>query len=182
MTSTRFPGAALHPFLRMQRGQSPNERHAPGTKPASWYIGYFRERTERVPLYEYKCVKCGKHSEKIEKYTGPHLKKCPHCKGRVVRLMSAPAIQFKGTGWYVTDYARASSGGSDKGDGGGASEKSEASQDSKSDSKSESKGESKSGAKSESKSDSRTEGKGAASGSRDSRDNKDKKKSAAREK
>jgi putative FmdB family regulatory protein len=58
-----------------------------------------------VPLYEYKCVKCGRRTEKIENVSGPHLKKCPHCGGKVESLISAPAIQFKGSGWYVTDYA-----------------------------------------------------------------------------
>ena len=58
-----------------------------------------------MPLYEYKCLKCGKKTEKIESVAGPHLKKCPHCGGKVERLQSAPAIQFKGSGWYVTDYA-----------------------------------------------------------------------------
>lgn len=58
-----------------------------------------------MPLYEYKCVKCGKRTEKIESVSGPHLKKCPHCGGKVERMQSAPAIQFKGSGWYVTDYA-----------------------------------------------------------------------------
>src|SRR5437588_1146291 len=58
-----------------------------------------------VPLYEYKCLKCGRNTEKIESVSGPHLKKCPHCGGKVERLQSAPAIQFKGSGWYVTDYA-----------------------------------------------------------------------------
>ncbi|HEY6127511.1 MAG TPA: zinc ribbon domain-containing protein [Candidatus Acidoferrum sp.] len=58
-----------------------------------------------MPLYEYQCLKCGKKNEKIETVAGPHLKKCPHCGGRVERLQSAPAIQFKGSGWYVTDYA-----------------------------------------------------------------------------
>jgi putative FmdB family regulatory protein len=62
-----------------------------------------------VPLYEYQCLKCGKKTEKIEGVSGPHLKKCPHCGGRVERLQSAPAIQFKGSGWYVTDYAGKSS-------------------------------------------------------------------------
>ena len=76
-----------------------------------------------MPLYEYQCQKCGKRAEKIESVAGPHLKKCPHCGGRVERLHSAPAIQFKGTGWYVTDYAGKSSakepgapGGSEKKD------------------------------------------------------------------
>jgi len=58
-----------------------------------------------VPLYEYQCAKCGKRTEKIETVSGPHLKKCPHCGGKVERLLTAPAIQFKGSGWYVTDYA-----------------------------------------------------------------------------
>jgi putative FmdB family regulatory protein len=64
-----------------------------------------------VPLYEYKCLKCGRKTEKIENVAGPHLKKCPHCGGKVEMMISAPAIQFKGTGWYVTDYAGKKSGG-----------------------------------------------------------------------
>lgn len=58
-----------------------------------------------MPLYEYQCAKCGRRTEKIENVSGPHLKKCPHCGGKVERLLTAPAIQFKGSGWYVTDYA-----------------------------------------------------------------------------
>ena len=58
-----------------------------------------------MPLYEYQCVKCGRKTERIEKVLGPHLKKCPHCGGKVEQLLAAPAIQFKGSGWYVTDYA-----------------------------------------------------------------------------
>ena len=71
------------------------------------YTVVFKPKLEgtAVPLYEYKCVKCGKKTEKIETVSGPHLKKCPHCGGKVERLQSAPAIQFKGSGWYVTDYA-----------------------------------------------------------------------------
>ena len=64
-----------------------------------------------MPLYEYKCLKCGRHTEKIENVDGPHLRKCPHCGGKVEQLLTAPAIQFKGSGWYVTDYANKSSGG-----------------------------------------------------------------------
>jgi putative FmdB family regulatory protein len=68
-----------------------------------------------VPLYEYKCLKCGRKTEKIENVAGPNLRKCPHCGGKVEALFSAPAIQFKGTGWYVTDYGgKKSSGDSGK--------------------------------------------------------------------
>ena len=63
-----------------------------------------------MPLYEYQCNKCNKRTEKIESVAGPHLKKCPHCGGKVERLQSAPAIQFKGSGWYVTDYSGKKSG------------------------------------------------------------------------
>lgn len=58
-----------------------------------------------MPLYEYQCTKCKRRTEKIENVSGPHLKKCPHCGGKVEPMLSAPAIQFKGSGWYVTDYA-----------------------------------------------------------------------------
>jgi putative FmdB family regulatory protein len=68
-----------------------------------------------VPLYEYKCLKCGRRTEKIENVDGPHLRKCPHCGGKVEPIISAPAIQFKGAGWYVTDYAnKTTRGDSDK--------------------------------------------------------------------
>ena len=67
-----------------------------------------------MPLYEYKCLKCGRRTEKIETVAGPHLKKCPHCGGKVEAMISAPAIQFKGSGWYVTDYAGKSNSGGDK--------------------------------------------------------------------
>ena len=58
-----------------------------------------------MPLYEYECQKCHKVTEKIEKVDGPHLKKCPYCGGKVEQKVSRSAIQFKGAGWYVTDYA-----------------------------------------------------------------------------
>jgi putative FmdB family regulatory protein len=65
-----------------------------------------------VPLYEYQCKKCKHRFEKIQKFSDPLVKKCPECGGPVEQLLSAPAVQFKGTGWYVTDYAR-KSGNSD---------------------------------------------------------------------
>jgi putative FmdB family regulatory protein len=58
-----------------------------------------------VPLYEYECVKCHHRFEKIEHVNASTTKKCPECGARAARLPSAPAIQFKGSGWYVTDYA-----------------------------------------------------------------------------
>ncbi len=58
-----------------------------------------------MPLYEYKCVKCGHRFEKIESVSAATTKKCPKCGAKAERQLSAPAIQFKGTGWYVTDYA-----------------------------------------------------------------------------
>ena len=63
-----------------------------------------------MPLYEYECTKCHKRTEKIEGASGPHLKKCPFCGSKVEQLLSAPAIQFKGSGWYVTDYSSKKSG------------------------------------------------------------------------
>ena len=64
-----------------------------------------------MPLYEYQCLKCHRRTEKIESVSGPHLKKCPHCGGKVEQMITAPAIQFKGSGWYVTDYAGKSPAG-----------------------------------------------------------------------
>ena len=67
-----------------------------------------------MPLYEYKCRKCARHTEKIESVAGPHLTKCPHCGGKVESVITAPAIKFKGAGWYVNDYAGKSSAGEAK--------------------------------------------------------------------
>jgi len=62
-----------------------------------------------LPLYEYECPKCGTF-ELVRKFSDAPLESCPTCSGPVEKLASAPAIQFKGTGWYITDYARKSSG------------------------------------------------------------------------
>src|SRR6266849_1841680 len=78
-----------------------------------------------LPLYEYKCLKCGKKTEKIESVSGPFLKKCPHCGGKVERVQSAPAIQFKGSGWYVTDYAGKTSAKETGSTGGAGNDKSD---------------------------------------------------------
>lgn len=72
------------------------------------------EREAVLPLYEYKCVKCGSQFEKIENVSAGSTKKCPKCGASARRMASAPAIQFKGSGWYVTDYAGKRSDGSPK--------------------------------------------------------------------
>jgi putative FmdB family regulatory protein len=90
-----------------------------------------------LPLYEYRCVKCGALTEKIQKFSDPPLMTCEKCGGRVERLVSSPAIQFKGTGWYVTDYARKSSSlpsqSAEKSDGGDKSPKTSTESSKKSD-------------------------------------------------
>ena len=65
-----------------------------------------------MPLYEYQCKKCGHRFEKIQKFSDKMVKKCPECGGVVEQMISAPAVQFKGSGWYVTDYAKKPSAGS----------------------------------------------------------------------
>lgn len=80
-----------------------------------------------MPLYEYRCRECERTFEVIQKFSDPELTECRDCGGPVERLLSAPAIQFKGSGWYVTDYGRSGSAGSrsaKNGDGGGDSKKS----------------------------------------------------------
>jgi len=60
-----------------------------------------------MPLYEYQCESCGHRFEVIQKFSDDLVSVCPNCgKGPVVKLLSSPAIQFKGSGWYITDYAR----------------------------------------------------------------------------
>jgi putative FmdB family regulatory protein len=68
-----------------------------------------------MPLYEYECDACGQRFERIQKFSDPLVESCPKCSGRVRKLLSSPAIQFKGSGWYITDYAKKGSGGGDGG-------------------------------------------------------------------
>lgn len=59
-----------------------------------------------MPLYEYQCDACTKRFERIQKFSDPPVETCPDCGGTVRKLLSSPAIQFKGSGWYITDYAK----------------------------------------------------------------------------
>jgi putative FmdB family regulatory protein len=102
-----------------------------------------------MPLYEYQCDACGQRFEVIQKYSDSPPDACRKCgKGPTHRLQSSPAIQFKGSGWYVTDYAQKSGSDSSKGPNASTSET-----QSDSSTKGESKGESKNETKSESKSE-----------------------------
>ena len=96
-----------------------------------------------MPLYEYQCDTCAHRFEVIQKFSDAPIEVCPKCGGPVKKLLSSPAIQFKGTGWYITDYARKSDSATTK--------SGEAKSDSTSDSKSEAKTETKTEAKTESK-------------------------------
>ena len=66
-----------------------------------------------MPLYEYQCESCGHRSEELQRLSDPPLTTCPKCQGPYRKLISAPAFQFKGSGWYVTDYARSGAKGSE---------------------------------------------------------------------
>ena len=89
-----------------------------------------------MPLYEYECDACGQRFEVIQKFSDPPTEECAACgKGPVRRLLSSPAIQFKGSGWYITDYAQKgkSDGAAKKSDTADAGTKSETKKDAKSD-------------------------------------------------
>lgn len=114
-----------------------------------------------MPLYEYQCGKCTHRFEKIQKFSDPGPNTCPACGGGpVARMPSSPAIQFKGTGWYITDYAKktgteADKKGAEKAEGG----KSDAGGKSESGAKPDSSGKSETGGKSEAGGKSDTGGK-----------------------
>lgn len=63
-----------------------------------------------MPLYEYQCEACEERFERIQKFSDPPVEVCPSCGGTVKKLLSSPAIQFKGSGWYITDYAKKPAG------------------------------------------------------------------------
>ena len=73
-----------------------------------------------MPLYEYKCDACGHQFERIQKFSDPLVDTCPVCGGVVHKLFSSPAIQFKGSGFYITDYPKGEKGSAPKSDGGKA--------------------------------------------------------------
>ncbi len=59
-----------------------------------------------MPLYEYRCTACNKLTEKRQKFSDPELTECPYCSGRLERTITAPAVQFKGGGWYADLYSK----------------------------------------------------------------------------
>jgi putative FmdB family regulatory protein len=79
-----------------------------------------------MPLYEYECTACHKRTEKIQKFSDPEITTCPHCRGHIERVLSAPAVSFKGGGWYADGYGNAkpkSSGDKSSSDSNGGSSK-----------------------------------------------------------
>ena len=86
-----------------------------------------------MPIYEYRCLQCGERSEELQRVNEPPLRTCEQCGGELKKLLSAPAFQFKGSGWYVTDYARKS--GSEEKSEGESKKSSDDGGESKSDSK-----------------------------------------------
>ena len=118
-----------------------------------------------MPLYEYQCDVCGHRFEVIQKYSDPPIAVCPKCGGAVQKLLSSPAIQFKGSGFYITDYARSGKSYTE-GESGSKSDstatpakKAAGAGESKSDAKPQTESAATSESKSESKSDSKTESK-----------------------
>ena len=109
-----------------------------------------------MPLYEYKCDACGHRFEKIQKFSDPLVDTCPKCGGVVHKLVSSPAIQFKGSGFYITDYAKKDHVAAAKADkeGSGKSEQSEKSEKSERSEKSEKTDKADTAAKSETSSSS----------------------------
>jgi putative FmdB family regulatory protein len=103
-----------------------------------------------MPIYEYRCKKCGEVIEKIQKFSDPPLKKHPGCGGSLTKLISQSSFQLKGSGWYVTDYAgKGKPESGDKGDKPDSDDKGDKpDSDDKKESKSKSEGDSKSGSKS----------------------------------
>lgn len=107
-----------------------------------------------MPLYEYECESCGHRLERIQKFSDPPLETCPDCGGKLHKLISSPAIQFKGSGWYITDYSRKGSGGSAKSESGEGAKSSDSTSSDKSGDKSSDKASNSTTSTSDSKSSS----------------------------
>ena len=99
-----------------------------------------------MPLYEYECEN-GHRFEKIQKFSDPPIETCPTCGKPVHKLMSSPAIQFKGSGWYITDYAKKDSVAAKSGDGGEAPKAEKSGETKSAETKTETKSETKADAK-----------------------------------
>ena len=127
-----------------------------------------------MPLYEYACLKCGRHTDKIEPVAGPHLKICPHCGGKVESVITAPAIKFKGSGWYINDYAAKPNAGEGKKAEGAAANSSDSKESSSKESGSKDSGSRESSSKDSSSKD------GGSKESSSSKDSKEKKSPAAK--
>lgn len=128
-----------------------------------------RPYNRSVPLYEYECQACHFRFEKLQRLSDPPPKKCPECGGKIVQMMSTSSVQFKGSGWYVSDYQRKGSGGDSTG------EKKAESKGEKAESKPETKGETKTETKSEVKTESKSETKTKSETKHDSKGAKEKK-------
>jgi putative FmdB family regulatory protein len=76
-----------------------------------------------MPLYEYECTTCRKHTEKIQKFSDPEITACPYCGGKLERVLSAPAVSFKGGGWYADGYGNAKPKSSSDSKGAGSDSK-----------------------------------------------------------
>ncbi|MDP9191718.1 MAG: FmdB family transcriptional regulator [Acidobacteriota bacterium] len=113
-----------------------------------------------MPIYEFQCSQCKERHEVIQRFSDAPLSHCPSCGGDMKKLPSSPAIQFKGSGFYKTDYASGSGSKSDN-KGESKSESKGESESSKSESKSDSKSEAPAASKSETKSESKSESKSA---------------------
>jgi putative FmdB family regulatory protein len=105
-----------------------------------------RPYNRSVPLYEYECQACHFRFEKLQRLSDPPPKKCPECGGKIVQMMSTSSVQFKGSGWYVSDYQRKGSGGDSAGE-----KKAESKPETKAEGKPETKGETKTETKGETK-------------------------------
>jgi len=120
-----------------------------------------------VPLYEYACLKCGRHTDKIEPVAGPHLRKCPQCGGKVESVITAPAIKFKGSGWYINDYAGKPSSGDGKTSEGAAASSADSKESSSKDSGSKDSGSKESSSKESSGKDSSSKESSSSKGSKE---------------